>query len=463
MYLKGIAFFPRFKNSDIAELADTHPEWDRAVRDLALSVAKTAPKTIVYLSQGEPSFTDALAVLYQPGLMGKCGDRWLQMTGDLNLMNDFHDRLNESGVDAVFINDTEAERYDITPVIPQPLNAAVTAIDRVYPDHESVVVNVGGVDHTTLYRAGRILRQAIESGDRDVMIAVAADQRQAGGFLEALEGQDTAGLMALLEKPAESGDLAADIMAAGATDGIYTRWHDLGKEGLTGVGRLDYDLDRDDPTYESLLAQIDRKRTAAHRKVLSGADPYVGLAMAAVEKWVRENAQLDSELFLEKYKADYPDDVARMTDSVEASGVFVTLFKSGEVRGWAGGFRPTAPDISREIVKTAIAAASEDPRFLQIETEELNQITAKVDIVTDVEDVWTASEIDPKKEGVVVEKGLRASFVMPDASFDSAEQAIAKAKERAGIPADEPDDEREFGGDKLFVRKFTVETHALDA
>ena len=74
MYLKGIAFFPRFKNSDIAELADTHPEWDRAVRDLALSVAKTAPKTIVYLSQGEPSFTDALAVLYQPGLMGKCGD-----------------------------------------------------------------------------------------------------------------------------------------------------------------------------------------------------------------------------------------------------------------------------------------------------------------------------------------------------------------------------------------------------
>ena len=294
----------------------------------------------------------------------------------------------------------------------------MTAIDRVYPDHESVVVNVGGVDHTTLYRAGRILRQAIESGDRDVMIAVAADQRQAGGFLEALEGQDTADLMALLEKPAESGDLAADIMAVGATDGIYTKWHDF---------------------------------------------PYVGLAMAAVEKWVRENTQLDSELFLEKYKADYPDDVARMTDSVEASGVFVTLFKSGEVRGWAGGFRPTALDISREIVKTAIAAASEDPRFLQIETEELNQITAKVDIVMDVEDVWALSEIDPKKEGVVVEKGLRASFVMPDGSFASAEQAVAKAKERAGIPADEPDDEREFGGDKLFVRKFTVETHALDA
>ena len=461
MYLKGIAFFPRFNNSQIANLADTRPQWDRAVRDLALSVAKTAPKTIVYIGPGEPSFTDALAVLYQPGLMGKCGDRWLQMTGDLNLMNDFHDRLNEAGVDAVFINDTEAERYQITPVIPQPLNTAVTAIDRVYPDHESVVINVGGVDHTTLYRAGRILRQAIESGDRDVMIAVAADQRKAESFIAALEGQDPSGLMALLEKPANGGDLSADLMAFGATDGIHTTWHSFEKDGLSGVGRLDYDLDRNDPTYDSLLAQIESRRTAAHRKVLSGADPYVGLAMAAVEKWVRENAQLDAALFLEKYKAEHPADVTRMTDSVEASGVFVTLLKSGEARGWAGSFRPTAPDISREIVQTAIAAASEDPRFLSVEAEELNQITAKVDIVTDVEDVWELSEIDPKTQGVIVEKGLRASFVMPDTSFASAQQAVDKAKERAGISADEPDDEREFGGDKLFIRRFSVETHTI--
>lgn len=459
MYLKGIAFFPRFNNSQIADLADTRPQWDRAIRDLALSVAKTAPKTIVYIGAGEPSFTDALAVIYQPGLMGKCGDRWLQMTGDLNLMNDFHDRLNESGVDAVFINDTEAKHYQITPVIPQPLNASVTAIDRVYPDHESVVINVGGVDHTTLYRAGRILRQTIESGDRDVMIAVAADQRKAENFIAALEEQNPSDLMTLLEKPANGGDLSADLMAFGATDGIHTTWHSFEKDGLLGVGRLDYDLNRDDPIYDSLLAQIESKRTAAHRKVLSGADPYVGLAMAAVEKWVRENAQLDASLFLEKYKADHPADVTRMTDTVEASGVFVTLLKSGEVRGWAGSFRPTAPDISREIVQTAIAAASKDPRFLPVETEELNQITAKVDIVTDVEDVWKLSEIDPKTQGVIVEKGLRASFVMPDESFASAQQAVDKAKERAGIPADEPDDEREFGGDKLFVRRFSVETH----
>ena len=195
--------------------------------------------------------------------------------------------------------------------------------------------------------------------------------------------------------------------------------------------------------------------------MLSGADPYVGLAMAAVEKWVRENAQLDAALFLEKYKAEHPADVTRMTDSVEASGVFVTLLKSGEARGWAGSFRPTAPDISREIVQTAIAAASEDPRFLSVEAEELNQITAKVDIVTDVEDVWELSEIDPKTQGVIVEKGLRASFVMPDTSFASAQQAVDKAKERAGISADEPDDEREFGGDKLFIRRFSVETHTI--
>jgi AMMECR1 domain-containing protein len=463
MYLKGISFFPHLPNSEIAELEERRPETDRAVRDLALDIAKTAPKTIVYLSAGEPSFSDALTVMYQPRIMGKCSDRWLQMKGDLNLLNDFHDRLNEQGVPAVFINDTEAERYHITPVIPQTLNAAVWAVDRVYPDHQSAVIDVGGVDATTLYRAGRILRQAIESGDRKVMIAAVSDPGKTAGFVDAVAEQDTARLMPFFKKTQLGGDLAVAVMAAGAVDGIRTKWQSFARgEATRGIGSLVYDLKNPDPTYESVLKQIERKRTDDHRRLLSQADPYVGLAMAAVEKWVRENQAVDPPAFLEKYRSEEKETVHKMLDPVQRTGVFVTLYKSGEVRGWAGSFHPAADNISQEIVQNAIAAASEDPRFLKIEAEELNQITAKVDVVLEVEDVDQADGIDPKKQGVIVEKGLKASFVMPSPDFNSGIQMIEAAKKRAGIPLGEPDDEREFGGDKLFVKGFSVESHMLD-
>lgn len=463
MYLKGISFFPKLPNSEIPALQEKQPELDRAVRDLALDIAKTAPKTIVYLSAGEPSFSDALTVLYQPRIMGKCSDRWLQMKGDLNLLNDFHDRLNEQGVAAVFVNDTQAKRYHITPVIPQTLNAAVWAIDRVFPDHESAVINVGGVDATTLYRAGRILRQAIESGDRDVMIAAVCDPGKTEGFIKGIVEQDTAKLMPFFKKTKLSGDLAVAVMAAGALDGIRTEWRGFDRgEKSRGIGCLTYDLDRPDPTYESLLKQLEKRRTDAHRKVLSQADPYVGLAMAAVEKWVRENQAIDPTAFLEKYRSDDEDTVHDMLDPVQRTGVFVTLYKSGEVRGWAGSFHPAADNISQEIVQNAIAAASEDPRFLKIEAEELNQITAKVEVITSIEDLQSADGIDPESQGLIVEKGLKASFVVPDEKYASAAEMLETAKKRAGIPLDEPDDEREYGGDKLFIKGFAVERHSLN-
>jgi AMMECR1 domain-containing protein len=83
-------------------------------------------------------------------------------------------------------------------------------------------------------------------------------------------------------------------------------------------------------------------------------------------------------------------------------------------------------------------------------------------VVLEVEDVDQADGIDPKKQGVIVEKGLKASFVMPSPDFNSGIQMIEAAKKRAGIPLGEPDDEREFGGDKLFVKGFSVESHMLD-
>lgn len=128
-----------------------------------------------------------------------------------------------------------------------------------------------------------------------------------------------------------------------------------------------------------------------------------------------------------------PDDLPPELKENQA-GVFVSLKKFGSLRGCIGTFIPTQKNIAQEIIRNAISAAVEDPRFPPVSASELDDLTISVDILSPPEEVSDLAQLDPRKYGIIVNSGYRKGLLLPDLEgVDTVEQQIDIAKRKAGI------------------------------
>jgi AmmeMemoRadiSam system protein A len=151
----------------------------------------------------------------------------------------------------------------------------------------------------------------------------------------------------------------------------------------------------------------------------------VGLARKAVERYIRQG-----KIFRPR----------KLTAEMrQRAGVFVSIKKRGELRGCIGTFMPTRTNVAGEIVANAISSATQDPRFMPVESSELDDLEYSVDILTEPEPVQSADQLDPRKYGVIVECGYRRGLLLPDlAGVDKVEEQIEICRAKAGISAGEP-------------------------
>lgn len=120
------------------------------------------------------------------------------------------------------------------------------------------------------------------------------------------------------------------------------------------------------------------------------------------------------------------------------AGVFVSLKKRGQLRGCIGTFGPTQPTIAGEIIRNAVSAGTEDPRFQPVAAGELPELDISVDILSAPERADSLDELDPKKYGVIVRRGGRSGLLLPDlAGVDTVEEQVAIAMQKAGIASNE--------------------------
>lgn len=121
------------------------------------------------------------------------------------------------------------------------------------------------------------------------------------------------------------------------------------------------------------------------------------------------------------------------------AGVFVSLHDAdGALRGCIGTIEPTQPNVAKEVIRNAVAAATRDPRFQPVEPNELVGLDVKVDVLTPAEPIDGPAELDPRRYGVIVESGWRRGLLLPDLEgVDTVEAQIAIARQKAGIGADE--------------------------
>jgi len=122
----------------------------------------------------------------------------------------------------------------------------------------------------------------------------------------------------------------------------------------------------------------------------------------------------------------------------QRAGVFVSLKIGGKLRGCIGTISAVTGSIAEEIVKNAVAACSEDPRFDPVRPEELERITYSVDVLGPAERIDSMEQLDAKKYGVIVVSGYRKGLLLPNLEgVDTVEEQLKIAKRKAGIPESE--------------------------
>jgi len=127
-------------------------------------------------------------------------------------------------------------------------------------------------------------------------------------------------------------------------------------------------------------------------------------------------------------------------------GVFVTLkrFPSNELRGCIGFPHPYAP-LAEGIVEAAIAAATEDPRFLPVKKEELDELVFEVSILTTPEEIKGAKPSEIVKaikigrDGLIIQAGYNSGLLLPQVPVEQGwdvEEFLAQTCWKAGLPPD---------------------------
>jgi len=153
--------------------------------------------------------------------------------------------------------------------------------------------------------------------------------------------------------------------------------------------------------------------------------PVVELARKAVEEHVR-------------YGKTLPLPEVLSLEMKEKAGVFVCLKMHGQLKGCIGTFMPCCNTVADEIIRNAISAATQDPRFFPVGKDDLPFLEYSVDILSSPEKIRDVKDLDPKKYGVIVVKGGMKGLLLPDLEgVDTAEEQIRIAKMKAGMGQDD--------------------------
>ncbi|MFA4880005.1 MAG: AmmeMemoRadiSam system protein A [Candidatus Doudnabacteria bacterium] len=137
----------------------------------------------------------------------------------------------------------------------------------------------------------------------------------------------------------------------------------------------------------------------------------------------------------------------------QKSGVFVTIEKGEELRGCIGTFLPVYANITEEIIHNAIAAGTEDNRFVPVNLSEIAELTFTVSLLSAPAKVQELEDLDPKKYGVIVrgEKTGRRGLLLPDLpGINTAEKQVMICLEKGGIDPQ---------AEKVSLYRFTVQKY----
>ena len=412
-----------------------------AYEQVADEIAALAPETIIITSPHSVMYADYFHISPGKGAKGDFGRfRAAQVCFDeeydRELVNELADIARGQGFPAGVMGERD-KRLDHGTMVP------LYFIRRKYTGAKIVRIGLSGLPLSEHYRFGQMIREAVDKLGRKAVFVASGDLshklQDYGPYGFAEEGpQYDARIMdvcsraafgelfdfdeTFCDRAAECGHRSFVIMA-GAFDGLAVKAAQLSHEDVTGVGYgicTFYPGEKDESRH--FLKQYlggAAKRLAEKR---AKEDPYVQLARKSVEYYI-----------LHHRKMEIPDDLPEELLTRRA-GAFVSIHEHGKLRGCIGTIAPVRDCVAREIIDNAISASTRDPRFDPIRAHELKWLEISVDVLGEAEPIKSPAELDVKRYGVIVTKGMKRGLLLPDLDgVDTVEEQISIAKSKAGI------------------------------
>jgi len=139
-------------------------------------------------------------------------------------------------------------------------------------------------------------------------------------------------------------------------------------------------------------------------------------------------AQEDQKLLLQLARESVAAAVAGAPRSAAATGqgilgqrrgCFVTLTNKGRLRGCIGTFHPTRP-LGEQVVEMATAAAR-DPRFVfePILTDELDDLTVQVSVLSELQPIDNPLDIELGVHGIYLVSGAVSGCFLPEVATET--------------------------------------------
>ena len=153
----------------------------------------------------------------------------------------------------------------------------------------------------------------------------------------------------------------------------------------------------------------------------------VKMARNAVTEYLQNNTRINNKEFNLRFNVD--------------SGIFVTINKENSLRGCIGYPLPIKK-LSNAVIDSAIAAATEDPRFPPINPNELNNLIFEVTVLTPpieinvekYEDYFSVIKVG--RDGLIVENKQYSGLLLPQVPKEygwNIEEFLAHTSEKAGL------------------------------
>lgn len=149
------------------------------------------------------------------------------------------------------------------------------------------------------------------------------------------------------------------------------------------------------------------------------------------------------------YDDKVPEDVKRK------AGTFVTLTKTGELRGCIGSLE-ARQEIYRDVVENAEHAAYDDPRFSPLDDAELQDVRIEISVLSAPEELVVNNsqelirKLELEKPGVILQKGWAKATFLPQVweELPDGEDFLTHLCMKAGLS---PDSWSDPGSLEIFV------------
>lgn len=158
-----------------------------------------------------------------------------------------------------------------------------------------------------------------------------------------------------------------------------------------------------------------------------------------------------------EHRRPLPVDVQQYSDLLQSNGAsFVTLEINHQLRGCIGTLEAYQP-LVKDVADHAFAAAFQDPRFMPVSMEEIDQLDIHISILTAARPMEFRSEDDlisqlrPGIDGLILEIGAHKGTFLPSVweSLPNPRDFLRHLKQKAGLSP-------EYWSDDIKVSRYTT-------